>query len=507
MRFVGAIAPHRRGLNLNPPARFQILLAAIAVVVTTVAASPTLGADYRDTIGLQSLRNGGYLIANGEDVEVAQVEAGPGVFAPDRRDAEFRNKDFEYYDVSSTANAHATRMGSLIYGNLSGIAPEVEEVHVFSDATFVGTRQVRGLLNPWQGKKPDKIDADVVNNSWAGTFNSYTLDVAALRRMDYAIWRDDVVVVSSTYNESWRPSFPSLMASSYNGITVGTSWGRGGPAAFDGGAGRAKPDLTAPMANTSEAAAVVSGAAALLLSEADARNMKPEALGIKALLMAGAHRPSDWYRGENGGGGGGTRSPLSYKYGAGELRVHRAFHIMAAGEQKEGGKAGGRRGWSLDKLSGSGKDDYYDLKYSSVTPEFTAVLTWHRRFSKRGSSYDNLTPVLADLELELFRKDGKKWSLFASSDSAVDNVEMLAIDNLPAGQYRLTVGGARNEEYALAWDADYTVAPRFIPPGGGATIQGLLPIDGIVAAPEPSALVWSLPVLAILARRRRRRHV
>lgn len=455
--------------------------------------------DYLDTIGLRILRNGGYLRGNGEDVEVAQVEsAWGGGYAPDTRQFEFRGKEFEFEGIGSTPSAHATRIGSLIYGSYTGIAPEVDEIYVYSDASYVGTSHEPGLLNPWRGKKPGKLDYDVVNNSWAGTFFNTTTDANALRRMDYAIWRDDVVVVNSTYNESWRPSLPPLMASSYNGITVGkTSGSRGGPTVVEG-AGRVKPDLVVPMDTTSDATAVVSGAAALLISEAEERDMEPGALGIKAILMAGASRPQDWRRGD---GSASTKSPTSYTYGAGELRIDRAFHVMAGGEQKEN-RSAAKRGWASDKLSGSGKDDYYELKYSTTTAEFTAVLTWNRRFSRRGSSYDNLTPVLADLELELMRKVGSKWTLYASSDSSVDNVEMIAIDNLPAGLYRLTVGGMRNEAYALAWDAE-TGALRS--PSSGAVVDRNDDDGASVSVPEPSSILWSIPMLAALAGRRRRR--
>jgi hypothetical protein len=488
----------------------------IVAVVAFLAAAPRAMGDYQSAIGLTTLRTHGYLIADGEDVDVGQVEAPNGGVAPNIRDPEFRWKDFEFEGIPATVSPHATRIGKLIYGNSSGIAPKVEDVYAFSDKTFVGTSSVKGLLNPGQGRKPGKLDVDVLNNSWIGTFNNHQKDVVALRRLDYAIWRDDVVVVNSASNtDSLSSPFPTLMASSYNGITVGrTAGGRVGPTTVDGGVGRAKPDLVAPMGTTSDAAAVVSGAAALLLSEAEARHMEPGSLAIKAALLAGAYRPADWSR----GGGGGTGNDgvgfgededggpsLSYKYGAGELRVHRAFHVLTAGEQKEG-KAVWKRGWSEEKLSSSSKYDYYDLKYSTATPEFTAVLTWHRRFTKRGSSYDNLSPVLADLELELLRKVGNKWTSVAGSDSSQDNVEMLAIDNLPAGQYRLTVAGPKHEEYALAWDADYNPsARRFIPPEGTSLSRDATSAATSLGAPvpEPSCLLW-LSALALVVHRRRR---
>ena len=471
---------------------FQVLLVAVATIPVAAAE------DYRSTIGLTALRSAGYLRANGRDIEIAQVEAAETVsrkyYAPDSRNFEFKGKDFELEGISSSPSSHATRIGTLIYGNHSGIAPAVDEIYSYSSDGFVGSKG----LNPGGGRKPDKLDADVVNNSWVGTFGNAQQDLNILRRLDYMAWRDDVVVVNSTENESWKP-FPTLLASSYNGITVGRSSGSsGGVVTTDGGV-RVKPDLVVPMPTTSDAAAVVSGAAALLMSEADARKMKPDALSMKAMLMAGALRPPAWQHGSSSASDD-RLVPLDFKYGAGELRVLRSFHILDAGEQKEN-KVAAKRGWATEKLSGSGKSDYFELKYSGVVTEFTAVLTWHRRFQQRGRSYDNLTPVLADLELELLRKSGNKWVSVAVSDSNSDNVEMIAIDDLAAGTYRLTVGGGKNEEYGLAWDADYNAsARRYTTPRAAGSVGAIV---GGVTVPEPASVIVLPAACLLLARRRR----
>jgi hypothetical protein len=485
--------------DVDTPSGFAVKLRTLfQVLLVAGAALPAVADDYRATIGLTTLRSQGYLRGNGKDITIGQVEAPESAtrkyYAPDSRNFEFKGKDFELEGIPSTPSAHATRIGSLIYGNSSGIAPEVDEVYSYSSESFVGSEG----LNAGSGKKPEKLDADVINNSWVGTFGNLTQDVSALRRLDYMAWRDDVVVVNSTENESWKP-FPTLLASSYNGITVGRSIGSsGGVVTTDGGV-RVKPDLIAPLPTTSDAAAVVSGAAALLLSEADARKMKPDALSIKAMLMAGALRPPGWQHGTSSTADD-RLVPMDHKYGAGELRVYRSFHILSAGEQKEN-KLGAKRGWISDKLSGSGKDDYFELRYSDVVTEFTAVLAWHRRFQQRDRSYDNLTPVLADLELELLRKTGNKWVSVAFSDSNSDNVEMIAIDNLAAGTYRLTVGGGKNEAYGLAWDADYNASARRYTPPRAVSIDR----EGswnAVAVPEPASLILLPAACLLLARRR-----
>src|SRR6185437_1917370 len=90
-------------------------------------------------------------------------------------------------------------------------------------------------------RAPGALGAQVVNNSWIAAYPSDAQNIDALRRLDDLINRDDVLVFNAVSNTATDP-FPKLLASSYNGITIGTLTGSHGPITFDGQA-RIKPDL------------------------------------------------------------------------------------------------------------------------------------------------------------------------------------------------------------------------------------------------------------------------
>jgi hypothetical protein len=57
------------------------------------------------------------------------------------------------------------------------------------------------------------------------------------------------------------------------------------------------------------------------------------------------------------------------------------------------------------------------------------------------------------MRLSLYRStDGFLASLIAQSDSAVDNVEHLFLENLETGRYTIGVWSDRPDAFGLAWD-------------------------------------------------------
>src|SRR5262249_47679966 len=147
---------------------------------------------------------------------------------------------------------------------------------------------------------------------------------------------------------------------SYNGITVAAADASApGPVVFDSSGSRAKPDISVGTGTPSEATALVSGSAALLLSEAKARKLALNALGTKALLMAGAVRPEGWQRGSPGPDDD-DDVPLDYSFGAGELRVDRSFDILVAGRKAPGNVS--KTGWDLRSAATGSKSNKYVFK-------------------------------------------------------------------------------------------------------------------------------------------------
>lgn len=472
-------------------------------------------ADYLDDTGFRFLNDTPKLLkSKGANIRVAQVEAfSNGTFRPDAGNSEFAGKLISGAP-GAPVSAHATTIGSLYYGNTMGLAPRVRNISILDHDTFLTT----GGLRLGTSMPPLDLNVSVINNSWIAAYGQESFNIEAIRRLDWMIDRDDVVVVNAVDNGAGS-AFPKLLASSYNGISVGVESGNHsyGPVNLDGAA-RLKPDLVAPAGNTSEAAAMVSGAAALLLSEAKARRMSLGEMGAKALLMAGAERDSDWRQGEEGESDD-ARHPLDLKLGAGSLRVDRSFRLMAAGEQNPG--AAKTSGWDEGRLPKKSKRGLgYRFKFGRSADEFSAVLTWNRQVTQMGAL---LQPKLIDLDLALYRKSGKKWKQVERSRSDVDNVEMLVLDDLVRGVYMLQVIGQRPEDYGLAWSIDVGKSG----PGNSRLQQSLMTAgttlsekmmsetfpSGIsaatlsapaVAAPEPSGALLLAAAAGLLMRRHRR---
>jgi hypothetical protein len=493
--------------HLIQPLALSLLLAPTAVL-----------ADYRDDIGYKTLEEQGRLISRGANISVGQVEAQiDQAYMPDRGASQFSGKHFFPPGIYNSSG-HATMVGGLFYGK-DGIAPDVQNVNVYSSTAFLigqNSRHTDSILRVGQHGAPRKLNVSVLNNSWIASFTSDAQNIEAVRRLDWMIERDDVVVVSSVDNGAGS-AYPKLLATSYNGIAAGIDFGAGssgGPITFDSHGPRAKPDLVVPVSSTSEAAGAVSGAAALIRSEGKARQMNISELTTKAILMAGAQRPDDWQR-----GAAGTlddeKVPLDYRYGAGSLRVDNSFDILDAGKHPAGGTA---TGWdtSLAKKknhvypfnvaadnSGSGDDDL---------DTFTAMLTWNRdvKRSQRGTYSSNM----ADLEMSLLKKNGTRWNRVSRSDSDYDNVESITLNDLAPGAYRLVVRGDKPEPYSIAWFTSQDDRHRDSGGGGsnsgpgGGDVQLSSMMSGEVsptAVPEPTVLALLFPAAAMLLTRRQKK--
>ncbi len=477
-------------MKLNP-----FTLASLLLLIQTAVL-----ADFRDDVGYRSLEDDGRLRSKGANVTVGQVEAAiGGAYLPDFTAPEFAGKVFN--PSSGAASGHATMVGRMFYGS-GGIAPGVRNVNVWETNHFLTWG-----LRVGQRKAPRALGASVINNSWIAAFPSDTHNLDAIRRLDWMIERDDVVVVAAVDNEPGS-AYPKLLGTAYNAIAVGTKRGSsGGPITFDSRGPRAKPDLVVDVFTTSEAAGVVSGAAALLRSEAKARQMNISELTTKALLMAGAERPDDWERGDSTSSDD-ERVPLDYAYGAGTLNVENSFDILTTGKRPNGGT---QLGWDTALSKKKGKTYPFTITHEAGEEDhndFTAVLTWNRDI-KRGAR-GSLKGVLADLDLTLQEKHGRRWRTVAHSDSSYDNVETITLDDLDAGNYKLLVRGAKPETYSLAWfkgEVDDRGDNEFDNSGPGSMNSGsstlaIGPMEPTVV-PEPTVFGLLIPAVILLARRRR----
>jgi hypothetical protein len=499
--------------RLTPPHPSPHRLTALtALLAAPLFAAAPARADVLDLIGYRDLVNrpDTLPITPGTGVPVAQVEvptANTNDYTPDTSATQFAGKQFTNRSgTPSGTSGHATMVATLFYGNTSA-APGVSDVALFSAQSFLD-----GLLRTGRASRaPGRVGATVVNNSWIAGYASDSANVEAVRRLDDLINRDDVLVFNAVGNTPADP-FPKLLATSYNGVSVGTPTGSVGPVAFDSPAPRIKPDLIVNAGTTSEATAVASGAGALLRSVAIYHDLPAGELAIKSILMASADRDAGWLRGRPTGKDN-AASPLDFAQGAGQLRVDQAYDVLTAGQQPAGTAAPATAGWDYARTPRARHHSVtYTIHVDDTLPTWDAVLTWNRVIAAGQSDGSYSTePTTPDFDLALYRNKRGGRRLLAYSNSPADNVESLQLADLPAGDYQLVLNSDYRTYYALAWYADPNGATPVSTNNLTAAIHpAALGAPGAAfagaAVPEPTTLLWLAP-LTLLTRRRRRARI
>jgi hypothetical protein len=396
-------------------------------------------------------------------------------------------------------------VAGLYSGRDDGAAPAASDVLLFSAGSFVD-----GLLRTGKSaREPGLVRAQVVNNSWVAGFPTDAANADALRRLDYVINRDDVLVFNAVDNDGSK-SVPKLLASSFNGVAVGTLASSSGLVAFDGSGARTKPDLVVDTDLTSNATALASGAGALLRSEAKARNVTAGAAAIKAILMAGARRDASWHRGRSSGADNRTAS-LDFTQGAGQVRVDKAFDILTAGEHAPGpALVPAAAGWDAARSPRrTSRATTYRFHVDQAVDNWSAVLTWNRVIEGVTDGTFSTAAAMPDFELSLYRQRAGGRRLVARSDSPNDNVETLTLHDLGPGTYQMVLTTDQRSRYALAWyaEADGVGSAARAASASASPAFETFAGDAFFAtpAPEPSGvMLFAAPAAAMLGRRRRR---
>ncbi len=458
-----------------------------AVVLAGIfQALPTAQAQSLDQIGVTLLRATTTNL-NGSGIRVAQPEAieslGTTNFQVKPSAVGQPTNLFVYHSHAGMAtgfpnavggeSGHADDVGRFFYGLSAGVATNVARVDNY-DAEFFVTNYVFTLSN---------ASAAVVNQSF--TFGNVSTNVPTPTNY---LSVSDQEGIDSAYDD-YAITFGTLFISpANNGGSVsppGTAYNCICVAAYGGSSsigptldnGRCKPDLTAPAGATSYSTPQVAGAAAVLLQAAlrgdggSDTNAARDSRTIKALLLNGAVKPSDWT--------GSPVVPLDARYGAGVLNLFNSYRQLAGGKQilsatnkialdadhppaTATNTIPVHAGWSLGNISSSPTNDavwHYLFNVTNVMA--TATVVWNRQFGAAGVN-----------DLDLFLYDCANSNLIASSISYVNNVEHLWVTNLPAGRYDLQVvkyGGtnvvSHTETFALAW--------QLVPPPALAIAQGV----------------------------------
>lgn len=449
----------------------------VLLAVLMVGGFSTAQAQYLNQIGM-TLLSAVTTNLNGSGIRVAQPEASGDYLAWQVNPANVGQPAslFTYISSNGTAatfpnslgsdSGHADTVANQFYGIPNGVATNVTHVDSFEANDFLDNYVFPTLTH--------SITDSVVNQSF--TFGEVT--VSEQQQFDTAF---------DNYSAKYRTLFASPAnnygTTGYNTTNVvppgtaydcicvgaylnGTSHNGLGPTLDNG---RCKPDITALSGETSYSTPQVAGAAAVLM-QAGLRgdggsdtNSAFDLRTIKALLLNGAVKPSDWTNM--------APSPLDYRYGAGVVNVFNSYEQLAGGKQGyvasvgvaagsahpptgATGSIGVLNGWDFNTNTSSASQDKVNHYYFDVTNSLpgavfvaTATLVWNRQQNQSGIN-----------NLELFLYDCANSNLVAGSTSLVDNVQHVFVPRLPPGRYDLQVwkaGGpgmvSKAEPYALAF--------------------------------------------------------
>ena len=423
-----------------------------------------------DTMGVTLLRQVDASLT-GSGVELAHTEANIGTTPPqfevNPAVVGLPTSVLTYISSNGTAttfpnsvgseSAHADAVGVNMYSPSSGVAPQVAHVDNY-DADYFLNAILLTIV-------PPAIPGVIVNQSFVfpGLAPS---DQATLEQAydNYAANHNTLFVSGAGNGGAVLPP-----ATCFNGMGVAAFGGSSsvGPTAD----GRSKPDITAPAGVTSFSTPYVTGSAAVLV-QAGTRgdggantSAATDVRTLKALLLNGAVKPAGWTNG--------ITRPLDARYGAGVVNVFNSWAQLRGGQhafiESTSNTSGSPHppgsnpnnepslsGWDFNSISNSSflltykeavNHYYFNLipgSGSSFT--LTTILTWNRQ---AGQSAIN--------DLNLFLYNAVNGNLVAASTSAVDNVEHLFVNGLPAGRYDLQVEKNPNglvtayESYGLAF--------------------------------------------------------
>lgn len=422
-------------------------------------AASQLQADWKEEIGFTRLQwLAGESLPTAPSAGLTQVEAmdGPN-YTPNTASSLFAGKNLILKSGTSGTSNHAQHVAANFFATTSQL-PGICDVDLYN-------------ANDWLTNFIDRVDAfppatetrAVQNHSWIYTPNPKTTPpteplteavVADInKRLDFAINRDGFVCVVGENNGNTTP-LPQLLGQGYHTISVGRDDGvhSAGETTHEV-LKRMKPDIvapsTAPEAATSWTTPMVAGAAGLLYEKLTADYSLASAADrprvIKALLLASATKNTV------PGWANTPTLPLDDIYGAGELNIHHAYQTLIAGKATASNTQYGIRGWAAESMDrNSSKTYYFTIPTGAPSTPFCAALIWHRTISSTTWSSS-----LASFSLKLYAANGTtRGSVIASSNSAVDNVELIYQSALPPGDYAIEVtrgnpNGAT--PYALAW--------------------------------------------------------
>ena len=469
-----------------------------ATAVLMAASSTSVGfADQIAEIGYDDLvarlTEAGLPVPDGGGLNIGQVEAIDGGYAPDPSNFQISQTNLDLQSGATGNSTHATLVGAYFYGRTFSPCPEVDTAFIWEANDFIGS----GFLKYGTSSTPASLDASIkaFNHSYIFSFSSTSANLQVLRRADFAA-NSSKALWTCGVNNGATTTTPVGFAGMYHALAVGLTNGNHSHTDTGVGAdgiGRMKPDIVAPATQTSYAAPMVA-ACGLLLYET--REMTPELADdsssafsqvIRSALLAGAVRNEDWTNLDASPiERGVTARPFDEIFGAGVVNIDRA-HRIYTGLRQDGesslpaadtlvGPA-----WDFESMS-QGEALWHRFTLTQPADEIAIAASWNRTVPSTFAS-----SAMPNIDLELYRIDGGSATPLRGegavafgggnvvSESAVDNHELLHVTGLPAGEY--AVRALRNDLVSASARMGLAI---LIPEAGDPPLLGDLDGDGRV---------------------------
>jgi autotransporter-associated beta strand protein len=338
----------------------------------------------------------------------------------------------------------------------------------------------------------------ILNHSWVDSYGVTAEDLDAVRRMDYMIWREDLVMVSGAVSPWGTPSGPMpLTWASRNGIAV-----RGIQTLTPTdatGIGKLHADLWGPKAGAADDYSSyetpgVAGYAAALVDAAAVNGWSNGLNGlrhevVKSVLMTGADKTA--FTTTSGGFHSWTSNGvnnLDNLSGAGRADYATSLAVLSGGPQSMATVTGttvnapvvtsAAAGWwyadqQIAPLPANGVQALVVDHTSAALSDLTATLAWDVTQKEKSGDDLNTTDsgvIFANLNLELVpvTYNGATYTLGSSrgiaglmSKSTDDNVEHLYFpDTLAAGYYAFVI--SNNSNFAWNYGFSYKFAATLV---------------------------------------------
>jgi Dockerin type I domain len=361
--------------------------------------------------------------------------------------------------TTNTYSGHAGYVGGIFYANTNVAFPFVTDVYCDNYENFLdNTVDTQDNVSN-NGPAPGHFagGAKVINTSFIVTYGVAATDLDALRRLDFMINRDDVVMVASAATQ--EPSDPNnytLNWSAYDTLAVtadDTFTPTNSP-------GKTHGDITAGYGHVSFVTAIVSADCTALWGTAQTAGQIDAQHGItvRSLMMAGTDKNTGFYTPT-------TVNHLDAKFGAGNADYNKSLSILQGGEKSllavagnnsiTGTPATNQQGWGYGTIAVNGRSAVLFQTANALTG-LTASLNWNVNQNQPQPNEIDTTDagtLFPHLYLELWPVTGSNGNYTLGteySDSNLlsqapnDNVQYLYYQPatpLPAGTYALVITG------------------------------------------------------------------